>query len=436
VRKTALTDKDLLVLLTYAPAGLGHLRVLDALYDGLPEEIEPVLLGSRDERIRRIHRLLSSRPAIRTIFEWFQTGPLSGATNELYRKLLRSNTSLVYEQINAVIDQRKNPPSKLLVVATHFGLAHQLAKVKDEIVADKKVDIFLVVVVTDATFQPIWYVDGADLLTVPAEAVARQFEKHGWRKGREIGQIIVLPYPISPNLGVYLPSGEMDSRISQVKPDGDTEISVSIPVSGAAVGLGFFGELIDILHQKNDRFFFHVVSKEAPYTQEFLTKLTGPVEKYVEMTDREVVDAYETMLQEQVIALEVTKPSEQAFKALLKPAVRGGLILLLSKPFGKQEWDNLEFLESHGLIPEAELNKELWQMGDLDEATVKKACNWRGLRIPDQAGRAAEFIIWCLEKGIFSQMAAPVEPRKNWPHPEELGREGVLMFWEKIAELI
>src|SRR5574341_22391 len=94
-----MTDRRLLLVLTYAPAGLGHLRIMDALYDGLPETVIPVVLGSQDKSIQVIHRLTSIYPIGRTIFEWLQTGPLSSPANRLYRYLLRMNTRVVYDEM-------------------------------------------------------------------------------------------------------------------------------------------------------------------------------------------------------------------------------------------------------------------------------------------------------------------------------------------------
>ena len=41
-----LAQRQLQLVLTYAPAGLGHLRVMDALYHGLPETTNPVVLAA------------------------------------------------------------------------------------------------------------------------------------------------------------------------------------------------------------------------------------------------------------------------------------------------------------------------------------------------------------------------------------------------------
>jgi hypothetical protein len=57
-----LTDRKLLLVLAYSPAGLGHLRVTDALYHGLPETVNPVVLGSQDRSIQSMQRLTSVNP--------------------------------------------------------------------------------------------------------------------------------------------------------------------------------------------------------------------------------------------------------------------------------------------------------------------------------------------------------------------------------------
>ncbi len=92
-----LAQRQFQLVFTYAPAGLGHLRVTDALYHGLPETANPVVLGSKDKSIRTIHRITSINPFFRSGFEWFQSGPLSSFSNRLYRASFRSNTQLVYE---------------------------------------------------------------------------------------------------------------------------------------------------------------------------------------------------------------------------------------------------------------------------------------------------------------------------------------------------
>jgi len=72
-----LNQKSVMVIFTYAPAGLGHLRVTDALYHGLPDGVDPIILGSQDSFIRLAHRFTSIHPIARYIFEWAQHGALT-----------------------------------------------------------------------------------------------------------------------------------------------------------------------------------------------------------------------------------------------------------------------------------------------------------------------------------------------------------------------
>ncbi len=441
-----LAARQLQLILTYAPAGLGHLRVTDALYHGLPEIVNPVVLGSRDKSLQAIHRITSIHPLARSLFEWLQAGPLAYLSNKLYRASLRSSTRLVYEQLNAVIDQKLDPPKEVLVISTHFGLAHKLAAIKDRVRRERQVAIFLVVVVTDDTFQYIWYVDGADLIVVPSHFTKEKFVAHGKSLGGK-ERIEVLPYPVSQGLGRPLNAEEWANKISQLDAEGKTQIEVSVPVSGAAVGTDFLLEFIASLRQRSERFFFHVVSKDAPYTKSFLATIGGKagVDAHVAHVDREVVDAYDDLYAEHVVSLEVTKPSEQAFKALVGTQQRGGAILLLLEPVGKQEFDNIDFLQRHFLIPSNQTNAELWAMADnnaaLDDAArarlLSEACAWRGVRLPKESQKAANFVWWMLSAGVFAQMLrCEADPNVRDEHPEELGSDGVARLWNLVVSTL
>jgi hypothetical protein len=440
-----LAQRQFQLVFTYAPAGLGHLRVTDALYRGLPETANPALLGSKDKSIRLIHRITSINPFFRSGFEWFQSGPLASLSNRLYRASLRSNTRLVYEQLADLIEEKLEPPKEVLVIATHFGLAHKLAVAKEKLQKEERVRIFLSVIVTDATFQHIWYVDGADLIVVPSHLVKEQYDAYGRSLGSSV-RIEVLPYPLRPDLGQQLDAGEVASRTDQLDAASDEPIRIAIPISGAAVGMDYFLSLIRGLHGKSERFRFHIVSKDAPYTRDFLARLGQ--ESWVDIQaagiDREVVDAYDDLYNAHVISLEVTKPSEQAFKALLGTDLRGGSILLFSEPVGKQESDNLDFLEQHFLVPSMQANTELWELAENhtavdDDARARlldEACSWRGVRIPKDPEKAANFIWWMLTTGVFSQMmACDKVPNPSDPYPDELGPDGVIKFWELVASL-
>ena len=203
-----LTNRDNLLILTYAPAGLGHLRITDALYDGLPKIVNPVVLGSQDKSIETLHRLTSIQPIGRAIFDWLQTGPLARQANRLYRYSLRADTNVVYQEMVQLIEERLDPPKKILVVSTHFGLAHKLAVIKDRLQKEKGVRIVLVVFVSDDTFQHIWYVDGADLLAVTSNFIKREYAAYGESLGQKL-RIEVVSYPLNPQRAIPLRPREL-----------------------------------------------------------------------------------------------------------------------------------------------------------------------------------------------------------------------------------
>ncbi|MDP4011012.1 MAG: hypothetical protein Q8P72_02170, partial [Candidatus Roizmanbacteria bacterium] len=81
----SLSKKSFLLVFAYAPAGLGHLRVTDALYRGLPPEVSPILLGSQDTTITAMHRMMSVHTITRAFFEWVEQGSAEEFTTPLYR---------------------------------------------------------------------------------------------------------------------------------------------------------------------------------------------------------------------------------------------------------------------------------------------------------------------------------------------------------------
>lgn len=435
-----LTQRQLQLVFTYALAGLGHLRVTDALYHGLPEVVNPVVLGSQDKSIQTIHRLTSIHPVGRRVFEWLQSGPLASWSNRLYRSALRSDTNLVYEEMTRLIDERFEPPKEVLVVSTHFGLAHKLAAIKEKIQREKRVKMILAVVVTDDTFQHIWYVDGADLIVVPSHFTQEQYIAYSRSLGGK-ERIEVLPYPVSPYLGRQLSARALTDKVGQLDAHGKEPINISIPISGAAVGTDKSLRLIEALREKSERFRFYVVSKDAPYTKTFLARISGRnwIDVHAASVDREVVDTYDALFEEHLISLEVTKPSEQAFKALFGTQSRGGVILLFSEPVGKQEFDNIAFLERHSLIPSRQTNSELWAMAayniQIDNETgsqfFDEAFTWRGVRLPGDAQQAAGFIWWMLTTGLFARMmTSNAHPTALNNHPDEVKADGVAQFWD------
>ena len=172
-----LKNKETVIILAYAPAGLGHLRVTDALYHGLPKTANPLLLGSQDKSITRIHRILSIHPIFRFFFELGQSGIPQYIVTYVYRNYLWLLTKLIYQQLTTILDQRIEETKTVLIIATHFGLAHQIAAIKDKLAKERKVKIVLAVQVTDDSPQYMWYIPGADLTFVPSEYTRRELAK-------------------------------------------------------------------------------------------------------------------------------------------------------------------------------------------------------------------------------------------------------------------
>lgn len=98
---------------------------------------------------------------------------------------------------------------------------------------------------------------------------------------------------------------------------------------------------------------------------------------YVDITvssqDKEIVHKYEEIYKEFPISLEITKPSEQSFKALLECTMQGASLLLFSEPIGRQEKDNLNFLRRSNLIPHISVNNLLWEYAGRDKPLVDES---------------------------------------------------------------
>ncbi|MBI5619828.1 hypothetical protein HY950_02605 [Candidatus Gottesmanbacteria bacterium] len=432
---SSLTDPRLLIVIAHAPAGLGHLRVADALYHGLPPGVTAVILGSQDKAMTWLHRFASVHTAARAIFEWLQYGWREDIFTGVYRSLLRSHTKLLEAQLAALLAERRDAPTTILVIATYMGLAHQLAAMKERFEKNHHVRLVIVVVVTDDAPLKIWAVPGADLIVVPSGSTKQRLEAyHQTLHPVSSTTYTVAPYPVAPMLAEALPLQLVGQRKAQLDSASATAIHVAIPVSGAAVQLSYFSHYMDALKKASDRFTFHIVSKEMLSTRSFLADMVGRPNVTVASspTDQEAVDLYEKLYAKETIGLEVTKPSEQAFKALVDPTKRGGSILLLTDPVGRQEWDNLAFLQRHGLVPKHAGSKRRWEFAEgaslPDSEMLADARHWRGLRLPSDPKQAAAFTLWCLRYGIFAAMA----DFSGYPKHPELASDGVARFWERV----
>ncbi len=431
--------KSLVVVFAYVPAGLGHLRITDSLFHGLPEGTNPLLLGPEDGLTNFFHRITSVNPIAKSVLEWQQQGLPDILYTRFFRWFLKNSTKKLYQEFRLVLEQRMDLPKTVLVVSTHFGLAHQLVAIKKKIEEDRHIKIIIVLQITDDSFQRLWYVPGVDMMFVPSEKTKQQLTNYGKDEGLNPVEMEVLPYPVDPLMADKMSYENFTNRKNQL----DRESKTSIHMAIAAVGMTFLTHMIDSLHDKSDRFKFHIISKSTPYTQDFLKDMINRpfVDFEVSFSSREIVDKYAKKYRHEVISLEITKPSEQSFKALFSPEQKGGSIMLFSQAIGKQEYDNLDFLRRHNLIPLKSEMDQMWEYSEEDMEIdgkgmwiLEKAKHWRGLILPFRSAKAADFIWWCLDQGIFKTMIKDFKE----PHDEgnELGSDGVEQFWQKVAELI
>ncbi|HLD51095.1 hypothetical protein A3K34_01775 [candidate division WWE3 bacterium RIFOXYC1_FULL_40_10] len=439
-----LKDKSLVVVFTYAPAGLGHLRVSNALSEGLPGSVTPLLVGSDDKITQNIHKFMSIHSLSKQLMEFSQSGWAEDIFTPIYRRSLRANTDETYDQLVRVIKQRIDVPKEVLVIATHFGLAIQIASIKDKFESENGVKMHLIVQVTDDSPQHMWYVPGADLTFVPSERTKEALLRYGHKAKLPLIDIVVLPYPISPTMAKELTEHRREQRSKQLDPYTDSQVNVCIPVSGAAVGMDYFDKIMQYLHRRSRKFVFHIVSKNAPFTQYFLFAISmRPYARlYTSTHDREVVDLYEDLYSRETISLEITKPSEQAFKALYNCKQIGGSVLLFTLPVGRQEYDNLDFLRRHNLIFSKSTQARINSLFERDKKLSKFELDSlfglndsiRGIQLPNTSHKAADFIWWCLSNGIFKKMACSGCHIKDYD--SEIRSNSVELFWERIEQYL
>jgi len=63
-----------LIVFTYAPAGLGHIRVANALMSDVPAGLEYLIFAPSDKTTETTHRFTSLNVPARHVMEFFQQG--------------------------------------------------------------------------------------------------------------------------------------------------------------------------------------------------------------------------------------------------------------------------------------------------------------------------------------------------------------------------
>jgi len=423
-----LIDKKTIIIMAYAKAGLGHLRVTDALYNALPQEAFAVLLRSTDSSTEHLHRITSTHKFTRNLLEKTQNGLLENVFAKIYKAFLKQNTEIVHSQISAILTQRMEVPKKVVIVATHFGLAHQISHIKESLEKENGIKVYLVVQVTDDSPQKVWYVEGADIIFTPSAHTQSKLKEYAKNSRAKKPKIISIPYPLAPDLSKDLTDKEFEERINQVDISKRSEINIMVPISGAAVGMDFYTKLIPLMYSLNNRMRFYIVVKHAPFTKVFIHKIStlDYVKVFTSGDYRDIVEIYDELYKYKVFSMEITKPSEQAFKCLLNPSQRGGVFMFFANPVGRQERDNLAYLKRGKLIPYARENKVLWNNSNVDTLFDKKTI--RGLELPFHSEASAAFINKCLNS---ESLKKALENYKSKPRTN-----GVGIFWDRVDKLL
>ena len=189
---------------------------------------------------------------------------------------------------------------------------------------------------------------------------------------------------------------------------------------------------------------FHIIAKTSLYTLPYINDLMSRpyVKVHLSNLDKDAVNMYQDIYKQINFSLEITKPSEQAFKALINTNRIGGSLLLFAEPVGRQEIDNLNFLVKHQLLPNLTEQKYLWHLADRGLSLEKteywsKVKNWRGIVLPHHSERSGKFIWWCYQQGLLRVMMKNTHKASyTRAHQEEVSAEGVSLFWASVLEYL
>lgn len=425
-----MTDlKNTLFIFTTSPAGLGHIRVMDAIKEGRPTGITSIDIGITDIRANRIHDVGSRIKAFVKLTEFYQTNPIAERiVTAIYTQYLRRHTARITDRFTQIA---KDYPlqKKWVVISTHFALAHSISAAKEILEKNLGIKIYLCVVVTDDSPQRVWRVVNSDI-TFVASIETRSKLASFFPKAKQ-DSVKVISFPISERLIQNLTLQEFQFIVDQLNPTKSTGTQIEIPISGAAVQLDFFSKFIENLCREN--FEFTVIGQKSILTDNFfdgIRKLPR-VQVSIGADSWQTVNFYESVFyQPKRPAIEITKPSEQAFKAILTPRQRGGVILLLTEAIGRQEYDNLEYLRRNGLMPNREQQKALFFENDLAK-WVEIAKTWRAIQIPNDPIKAAGFVRKLKASGIFYAMLSFTSKMNPG-----LSMNGVSEIWSEIEKMI
>jgi hypothetical protein len=96
----------------------------------------------------------------------------------------------------------------------------------------------------------------------------------------------------------------------------------------------------------------------------------------------------------------------------------GGSIMLFTSPVGRQEFENIDFLERNDLLPNS-----------------LRIAAPRAIKLSKNPEVAAEFILWALDSGLFAKMSSEnFRFSKHAVSSGEIGPDGTRLFWRFVEE--
>lgn len=327
--------------------GLGHIRVTRAIIESLSGSGPIYLFEAKKSLAESLHKISSSGVVARKLLVWSQSGALENFFSLIFKIFLRLKARSVVVDLARYLE--KIPNKKCVLVCTHFGVCWQIASQIKSLQLGLNKEIKIVLVVTDDSPQKMWAVP-VDVIFCPSHKTAVAISKSLPRKSKT--KIVVSNYPLATCFESRLEKEDIQAKVDQIQ-GISRRTNICIPVSGASVHLGWYQAFINSVRENLKSAHFVVIVRESKSNKKFIrwcSERDGFIELIKAKKDWDLISLYQKAYTDMVFSFEVTKPSEHIFKARLPFGCRGGVILLLAPPVGRQEYDNLKFLKVNGYL--------------------------------------------------------------------------------------
>lgn len=366
----------------------------------------------------------------------------AGVIHEL---VLLKDHLLIRSAVDSFMQQTQN--QEVMMVAYHHDVAYVLGHYKEQFEKMYQKKITVVTVMTDhmpERAQFGWYSLYTDALITPdagsARVARRQLQLWNKRflnngKVHQLPFVEHQPYPVNPLLTRPRDPSAQAQIETKLQPDSRLPISLLVPLGGSAPQQTYLKSLVKALPSQFEP---HLLFKASPHTLAFAAELAaaGISTTGVE-TNKELLTAFIQKYLEASPEIIITKPSELHAMALIPPHLTGGSIVFFSPPVGDQEVQNVEWLQSHGLVPSDQEHTLLYQSSISElRQLAPLAKYWRAIKLPNGSHpdpiKAAIFISKLKTAGILSAM---MQYRPNATNSSEISCQGSTQTWRILNEL-